>query len=121
MMRISFQEADMQFEHNALTGRTEPTHLTGHDVVDAQLEKVGHVTDVIYEETVASRRWAVVKAGMFGREHFVPLDNAYLDSDDRLVVPVTKSAIKGSPRCTKDHVLTRETKEELRDYYGVAA
>jgi hypothetical protein len=94
--------------------------LTGHDVVDAQMTKVGRVTDVLSDE-LSTPRWAVVKTGVFGGERFVPLQRSYLDSDGRLVVPLSKSDIKRAPRVRGDHVLTSDVQRELRDYYGAAA
>jgi len=62
-----------------------------------------------------------VKMGVFAGEHYVPLMNAYVDEDGRLVVPFDKSSIKRAPKVRGDHVLTAEVQRELRDYYGVAA
>ena len=94
--------------------------LTGHDVVDAEMSKVGRVTDVLSDEW-ATPKWAVVKTGVFGGERFVPLDHTYLDTDGRLVVPLTKSDVKRAPRVRGDHVITSDVRRELRDYYGLAA
>jgi hypothetical protein len=94
--------------------------LTGHDVVDDQLTKVGTVTDVLSDEQ-STPRWAVVKTGVFGGERFVPLERSYLDTDGRLVVPISKGDIKRAPRVRGDHVMTTEVQRELRDYYGMLA
>ena len=96
------------------------TSLTGHDVVDSEMTKVGRVTDVLSDER-ATPKWAVVKTGVFGGERFVPLDRTYLDTDGRLVVPMTKTDIKRAPRVRGDHVITSDVQRELRDYYGRAA
>jgi hypothetical protein len=94
--------------------------LTGHDVVDAQMTKVGTVTDVLSDDR-SLPKWAVVKTGVFGGERFVPLERTYLDAEGRLVVPLTKGDIKRAPRVRGDHVLTSEVQQELRDYYGLLA
>jgi hypothetical protein len=94
--------------------------LTGHTVVDAQLVKVGKVTDVLSDER-SRPSWAVVKTGLLSGEHFVPLAHTYMDAAGRLVVPVSKSDIKRAPRVRGDHVMTTQVQRELRDYYGVAA
>ena len=85
--------------------------LTGHDVVDSQLSKVGTVTDVLSDEQ-STPKWAVVKTGVLGGERFVPLERSYLDTDGRLVVPLTKSDIKRAPRVRGDHVMTNEVQQE---------
>jgi hypothetical protein len=91
-------------------------------VVDLQLQPVGKVTDVLYDDREATPRWAIVKTGFFGGEHFVPLLNSYMDEGGRLVVPFEKGAIKRAPKPrSSDHVISPEVAKELRDYYGVAA
>jgi hypothetical protein len=78
------------------------------------------VTDVLFDDRSVPG-WAVVKTGRLGGEHFVPLQHTYVDADGRLVVPLKKTDIKHAPRVRRDHVLTREARRELRDYYGIAA
>ena len=95
--------------------------LTGLAVVDNSLEKVGKVTDVLFDERERAPQWAVVKTGILGGEHIVPLDDTYVAHDGRLVVPLEKSTIRRAPRARRDHVLTLETRRALRDYYGKAA
>jgi hypothetical protein len=111
----------MTFKHEPYETRDAPVTLAGHTVVDTQLAKVGTVTDVLFDDRAAAPRWAIVKTGIISREHFVPLDNTYVDADGRLVVPLNKSNIKRAPRVRRDHVMTPETQRELRDYYGIAA
>jgi len=91
-------------------------------VVDLQLQPVGKVTDVLFDDREFIPRWAIVKTGLFGGEHFVPLQNSYMDQDGRLVVPFEKTAIKRAPKPRSgDHVISPEVAKELREYYGVAA
>ena len=104
-------------EHEAPDG---PVSLTGHMVVDANLMKVGKVTDVLADDRDVPN-WAVVKTGPLSGEHFVPLERAYLDAAGQLVVPLSKSDIKRAPRVRGDHVMTSRVQRELRDYYGIAA
>src|SRR4029079_6466759 len=96
------------------------TSLTGHDVVDSEMTKVGRVTDVLSDER-ATPKWPVVKTCVFGGWRFVPLDRTCLDTDGGLVVPLTKTDIKRAPRVRGDHVITSDVQRELRDYYGRAA
>jgi hypothetical protein len=92
--------------------------LTGHAVVDARQDKIGKVTDVIFDDRGAPQ-WVVVRTGVLSGEHFMPLGESYLDHNDRLVVPLDKDTIKRAPRARRDHVLTLATRRGLRDYYGV--
>ncbi len=97
------------------------TGLNDSTVVDTQLQPIGKVTDVLFADSEFTPRWAVVKTGFLGGEHFVPLQNAYVDEGGRLVVPFDKASIKRVPKPRGDHVLTPEVAKELREYYGIAA
>ncbi len=94
--------------------------LTGHAVVDVRQDKVGKVTDVIFDQSGAPQ-WAVVRTGILSGEHFMPLHESYMAQNGRLVVPLDKDTIKRSPRAPRDHALTLATRHALRDHYGVAA
>jgi PRC-barrel domain len=99
-----------------------PTTFSEAEVVDLQLQPVGKVTDVLFDNREFTPRWAIVKTGFFGGERFVPLQDSYIDQDGRLVVPFEKTAIKRAPKPrNSDHVISPEVAKELRDYYGVAA
>jgi hypothetical protein len=92
--------------------------MTGHDVVDANLDTIGKVTDVLYDDIEMQPRWAVVKlSGLFGSEHFMPVGEAYVDENDKVIVPWDKSTIKGAPKAG-DHILSPEEDKELVNYYG---
>jgi hypothetical protein len=110
----------MTYEREPNTPGPSPA-LNDAPVVDTQLQPVGRVTDVLFDDREFSPRWAVVKTGFFGGERFVPLQNAYLDDAGRLVVPFDKTSIKRAPKTRGDHVVSPEVAKELRDYYGIAA
>jgi hypothetical protein len=48
-------------------GRTEPTNLTGHPVIDDHHHKVGTVSDVLFDDR-GEARWAVVDPGLMRAE-----------------------------------------------------
>ena len=68
----------MSFTHEPYEAESAPVALAGHTVVDAQLERVGKVTDVLFDDRAAGPRWAVVKIGMLGGEHFTIGHGDYL-------------------------------------------
>lgn len=107
--------------HREPSESTSTPGLSEAPVVDMQLQPVGKVTDVLFDDFEFTPRWAVVKTGLFGGEHFVPLQNSYVDEQGRLVVPFEKSDIKRAPKPPSDHVLTPEVAKELREFYGIAA
>jgi len=113
----------MTFEHDS---SSEPNDaearnmtLTGRTVLDMRAARVGKVTDVLFED--GSPDWAVVKTGPLSGEHFVPLEHTYVDEDGRLVLPHEKADIKRAPRVGRDHLITPQSRHQLRDYYGIAA
>ncbi|HEX5096093.1 MAG TPA: PRC-barrel domain-containing protein [Acidimicrobiia bacterium] len=95
--------------------------ISGRQAVDAQFESVGKVTDVLFGDVSSEPRWAVVKTGLLGGEHYVPLSNSYIDQRGRLVVPFDKTTVKHAPKAHGDHVMTRDLADELQSYWGVAA
>jgi hypothetical protein len=112
----------MTFEHDTQPAphqEERPIPLTGRTVLDSRSARVGKVTDVLFEE--GRPDWAVVKTGPLSGEHFVPLDSSYVDEDGRLNVALFKAEIKRAPRVGREHVITIQTRNELRDYYGIAA
>jgi hypothetical protein len=102
-------------------GMTNEPVFNGHPVVDTRMAPIGKVTDVLYDQTEMQPRWAIVKVGMLGGEHFVPLHDAYVDGEGRVVIPFDKVSVKRAPKVNSDHVLTPDAERELRDYYGIAA
>jgi sporulation protein YlmC with PRC-barrel domain len=98
-----------------------PEHLSDHEVIDEFGEKIGHVSDVVFDEESQQPVWAAVDPGLLRGEHMVPLDGAYVSEEGRLVVPYSKSLIKKSPKVAKDHVLTPELTADLRRHYGIAS
>ena len=110
----------MTFERDSMhEAEAHPLALTGRTVLDNRAVRVGTVTDVLFEE--GNPDWAVVKTGPISGEHFVPLGHTYVDADGRLVVPLDKTEIKRAPRVGREHVITTQARNQLRDYYGLAA
>jgi len=111
----------MTFDQSHDRPTERPSGLAGHAVVDHHLKAVGTVTDVLFDEREAAPLWAVVRTGMLGGEHYVPLADSYVDTNGRLVLPHAKYSIKHAPRAGRDHVVTRDVALKLHDYYNVAA
>jgi hypothetical protein len=95
--------------------------LSGRVAVDAQFERVGKITDVLFGDLTSQPRWAVVKTGVFGGEHYVPIEHSYVDGEGRVVVPFDKTTVKHAPKAKGEHVMTRDLARDLQQYWGVAA
>lgn len=95
--------------------------LTDRDVIDPAGEKVGKVTDVIFDEVELERpAWLVVNPGLFKAEHYVPAIGATPEGDDRVVIPYDLELVKTSPKATNDHAMTSVIRDVLRDHYRLA-
>jgi len=97
----------------------EPTNLTGHDVLDDHHNKVGTVSDVLYNDR-GEPRWAVVDPGVMRAEKFVPVEGAYLTEGGEMVIPYAKEQVKHAPKAPRDHVLDRATEGALERHYEVS-
>jgi hypothetical protein len=90
--------------------------LTGHPVLDDHHQKVGIVSDVLYDER-GEARWAVVNPGPLRAEHYVPVEGSYMTNDGSVVIPYGKEQIKTAAKASRDHVLDSSIERELIDHY----
>jgi hypothetical protein len=102
---------------------TEPSpqelSLTGHAVLDDHHQKVGTVSDVLYDER-GEPRWAVVNPGPLRSEHYVPVEGSYMTNDGAVVIPYGKEQVKTAAKATRDHVLDSTIERELIDHYELS-
>jgi hypothetical protein len=98
----------------------ESTNLTGHDVLDDHHQKVGTVSDVLYDER-GDPRWAVVDPGPLRSEKYVPVEGAYVTETGDVVIPYGKDQVKHAPKAGRDHVLDSRTEAELEQHYELGS
>jgi len=98
----------------------EPMNLTGHPVLDDHHQKIGMVSDVLYDDR-GQPRWAVVDPGVLRAEKFVPVDGAYMTESGELVIPYAKEQVKQAPKAPRDHVLDSRTEIELARHYELSS
>ena len=92
----------------------------GQPVIDENSRPIGKIVDVLYDDDAASTpKWAVVGVGPFKTGHYLPLSEAYRTADGRLVVPYDQRIVKGAPRASKHHIMTRELKAATAGHYGM--
>lgn len=96
--------------------------LTGGVVQDPNGEKIGTVTDVIFDDFEMQPRWAVVTYGMFKQHHrVVPTSEVYRADSGMVVAAVDRATVHHAPSISAHGVLTPELEREARRYYGLAA
>ena len=86
-------------EHN------EAFHATGCTAVDDHGEKIGAITDVIYDVD-GEPKLAIVKPGLLKRERVAPLEGAYHSDEDHVVLPLPKDVVLNGPVAPRDHVIS---------------
>jgi uncharacterized protein YrrD len=96
------------------------TEFRGHRVINEQGEKIGVVTDVIYDPQTNEPTWVVVDAGLLHADHYMPLVGSYRSVEGNLVASFDKATVKHAAKAPKDHVMTRELERELCAHYGLA-
>jgi sporulation protein YlmC with PRC-barrel domain len=103
-----------------LPDETQHTEFRGHEVIDARGDRLGTITDVVYDETANEPRLVVVDPGRFSKAHFVPLEGAEETNEGEIMVPYEKEQVKASPKARKDHVLSGHEVVEVEAHYGVS-
>lgn len=98
--------------------RAQDASLRGHVMIDDRQQKVGTVTDVIYDES-GDARWAVVDPGPLRSEHFVPVEGSYVADDGTVVVPYGKEQVKTAAKAPRDHLLPADVERELEEHYEI--
>jgi hypothetical protein len=91
----------MSGEHNGAF------RATGCTAVDDHGEKIGSITDVIYDVD-GEPKYAVIKPGLLRKERIAPLEGAYHSDEDHLVLPLPKDVVLNGPVAPRDHVISAE-------------
>ncbi len=102
-------------------GIRKSERYTGHEVIDPNGNKLGEVSDVIYDDDSDEPTWIVIKPGALRAEHYAPIEGSYTTDEGRVVIPFEKSWLKKAPKATGDHVLDAETERELEKHYETSA
>ena len=101
-----------------VAGDANDTVLAGHEAFDDQHQKIGTVTDVIYDEN-GQPRWAVVDPGLLHRERYVPVEGSFMTESGQVVVPYTKEMMKSARAAGRDHILDPVVERALEDHYAL--
>jgi hypothetical protein len=91
---------------------------TGSDLFDMNGNKVGTVTDVVFDPLTLVPEWYEVKVGMLGRRHLVPAGSVRMEKGHGFV-PFDKKVIKSAPGSSLP--LMDEDERILLDHYKAAA
>lgn len=96
------------------------TRFSGLEMLDETGQKVGTVSDVIYDDpTQIEPTWLVVKPGLLRGQHYVPAAGAYRTTDERLVSPYPAEQVLSAPKAGSEHVIGPELRQKLAEHYDL--
>ena len=110
-------ELDRQME---VVEDEESEEFRGHKVINQKGEKIGTVTDVIYDPMTNRPQWVVVDTGLMHADHYMPIDGTYRSVEGNVVGPFDKWTVTHAAKAHKNHVMTRELEMELLEHYGLS-
>ena len=98
--------------------------VRGFKVIDSGSNEIGHVDDLIIDESQKKVRFLVVAAGGFlglGEKRFwLPIDTVEKITDENLYVDTSADHLKGSPAYDPDIVSIQPHADDVYDYYGIS-
>jgi stress response protein YsnF len=98
----------------------EVSAVMGTTAYDADGDKLGLLEHWFSDDRTGLPSWVSVTTGLFGtRQSLVPLDRASV-SDGRLILPVTKQAVRSAPDVGDAGHLSPADETRLREHYGLA-
>jgi hypothetical protein len=92
----------------------------GHRLVDRTGVRMGTIEEVLIDPA-STLTWLVVAGGRFGRRRtLVPVRDA-IAGDERLWMPIERSAVRSAPRCGGEAAWADESfRARLYRHYGLA-
>jgi sporulation protein YlmC with PRC-barrel domain len=93
-----------------------------HDtLLDEHGNRVGMVTDVIYDDETQAPRFLVVKPGRFRPERYVPTARTYRSDRGQVVVECDRRVVQTAPKARGAHqeALDHHLRHEIEAHYGV--
>jgi stress response protein YsnF len=97
----------------------EVSAAVGGTAYDADGGKLGTVEHFFVDDRTGTPSWVAVTTGLFGtRTSLVPAQSAALE-EGRLVLPVTKDAVRSAPELGDGGHLSPDDEARLRRHYGL--
>jgi stress response protein YsnF len=97
----------------------EVSAAVGGTAYDADGGKLGTVEHFFVDDRTGTPSWLAITTGLFGsRTSLVPVQSAAL-AEGRLVLPVTKDAVRSAPEVGESGHLSPDDEARLRRHYGL--
>ncbi len=102
------------------TGQAETADgsYVGHTVIDQHNQRVGKVTDVIYDDQRDAPDWLIVDPGILRSERVVPVEGSYTSDEGSIIIPYDKRWVMSAEKAPGQHVLTEVDTRQLDAHYG---
>jgi stress response protein YsnF len=99
----------------------EVSAAVGATAYDADGDKLGTVEHFFVDDRTGEPSWVALMTGLFGtRTSIVPVQSAGF-ADGRLVLPVTRDAVRAAPDVGRGGHLSPDDEAQLRRHYGLEA
>jgi len=114
---VRLSDTNLTLEHAA-------EDVRGFKVIDSEGNDVGHVDDLMIDESHRKVRFLVVAAGGFlgiGEKRFwLPVDSVTALAEETVRVDTTVEHVKGAPGYDPEIVPSRPYAADVYTYYGIA-
>jgi stress response protein YsnF len=96
-----------------------PYDIYDYEVLDRDGRRLGKITGYWVDEATSTPEFAAVKTGwLFGKNHVLPIRDAYFDHAGRaLRVPYEEQTIRDAPSFDAEHVLSPDEEERVYSHY----
>ena len=95
------------------------TAWTGHELLDANGEKIGTIEDVRYGDATAGLKWLVVKVGLLGTKRILVPAGEVRETEGALSVPYDKALVKDAPGAKDEGWLSSQEERTICAYFGL--
>ncbi len=96
---------------------SDTTHYTGCTLVDELGERIGDISDVVFDAGSTTAEWLVVDPGRLRSERYVPANGSRRTARGDVVVPFRADTVKSSPKADRRHILSRDKQDLLHRQY----
>ncbi len=100
---------------------TEQREFRGLEVIDADGEVIGTVSDVFYDDHADAPTWFVIKSGLLRKKRLVPVEGSHETDDGRLVLPYDKQWVTNGPTVRSEYYPDAATTQLAAQHYQIEA
>jgi uncharacterized protein YrrD len=92
-------------------------HLTGEVLYDLRGDRIGTISDVVFDDMTGEPAWVVVAYGLFNQHHRLAPIDVIKRRGERVISAVAKADVRKAPMIGTHGVVTPELADEAHRYY----